>query len=46
MIANTFFMKVVIQAEALVGHESFVVMFGDDIIVDEAPLTKQLMNNC
>lgn len=39
-------MKAVIRAETLVGHESFVVMFDDDIIVDEVPLTKQLMNNC
>lgn len=35
----------VIQAKTFVGNEPFVVMLGDDIMVDEVPLTKQLMNN-
>ncbi|WP_414841217.1 UTP--glucose-1-phosphate uridylyltransferase GalU [Enterococcus saccharolyticus] len=35
----------VLQAKAFVGDEPFVVMLGDDIMVDEVPLTKQLMND-
>src|SRR5699024_5531694 len=35
----------VLQAKTFVGNEPFVVMLGDDIMVDEIPLTKQLMNN-
>lgn len=35
----------VLQAKAFVGDEPFVVMLGDDIMVDEIPLTKQLMND-
>lgn len=35
----------VLQAKTFVGNEPFVVMLGDDIMVDEVPLTKQLMNN-
>ncbi|MFL2143635.1 UTP--glucose-1-phosphate uridylyltransferase GalU [Ruoffia sp. FAM 20857] len=35
----------VYQARSFVGNEPFVVMLGDDIMVDEVPLTKQLMNN-
>lgn len=35
----------VLQAKAFVGNEPFVVMLGDDIMVDEIPLTKQLMND-
>ncbi|MFV8765455.1 UTP--glucose-1-phosphate uridylyltransferase GalU [Aerococcus urinaeequi] len=35
----------VLQAKTFVGDEPFVVMLGDDIMVDEVPLTKQLMNN-
>ncbi|MFO8069734.1 MAG: UTP--glucose-1-phosphate uridylyltransferase GalU [Alkalibacterium sp.] len=33
----------VLQAKAFVGDEPFVVMLGDDIMVDEVPLTKQLI---
>lgn len=35
----------VLQAKSFVGNEPFVVMLGDDIMVDEIPLTKQLMND-
>jgi UTP--glucose-1-phosphate uridylyltransferase len=35
----------VLQAKAFVGDEPFVVMLGDDIMVDEEPLTKQLMDD-
>lgn len=34
----------VLQAKAFVGDEPFVVMLGDDIMVDQTPLTKQLIN--
>ena len=34
----------VLQAKAFVGNEPFVVMLGDDIMEDELPLTKQLIN--
>ena len=33
----------VLQAKAFVGGEPFVIMFGDDIMRDEVPLTKQLI---
>lgn len=33
----------VLQAKAFVGNEPFVVMLGDDIMEDEVPLTKQLI---
>ncbi|AMB94300.1 UTP--glucose-1-phosphate uridylyltransferase GalU [Aerococcus sanguinicola] len=33
----------VLQAKAFVGDEPFVVMLGDDLMVDEEPLTKQLI---
>lgn len=35
----------VLQAKTFVGDEPFVVMLGDDLMVDEVPLTKQLMND-
>ncbi|MDR0690763.1 MAG: UTP--glucose-1-phosphate uridylyltransferase GalU [Streptococcaceae bacterium] len=35
----------VLQAEAFVGGEPFVVMLGDDLMMDKTPLTKQLMND-
>ena len=35
----------VLQAKAFVGDEPFVVMLGDDIMVDDEPLTKQLMDD-
>ncbi|MBG9979918.1 UTP--glucose-1-phosphate uridylyltransferase GalU [Facklamia sp. DSM 111018] len=35
----------VLQAKNFVGNEPFVVMLGDDLMVDQIPLTKQLMNN-
>lgn len=35
----------VLQAKAFVGDEPFVVMLGDDIMVDEVPLTMQLIND-
>ncbi|MBO6383961.1 UTP--glucose-1-phosphate uridylyltransferase GalU [Enterococcus casseliflavus] len=35
----------VLQAKAFVGDEPFIVMLGDDIMVDDTPLTKQLINN-
>ena len=34
----------VLQAKAFVGDEPFVVMLGDDVMTDEIPLTKQLIN--
>lgn len=34
----------VLQAKAFVGDEPFVVMLGDDIMVDSDPLTKQLID--
>lgn len=34
----------VLQAKAFVGDEPFVVMLGDDLMVDDIPLTKQLIN--
>ncbi|MGX7174401.1 UTP--glucose-1-phosphate uridylyltransferase GalU [Enterococcus ratti] len=33
----------VLQAKAFVGNEPFVVLLGDDLMVDQIPLTKQLM---
>lgn len=33
----------VLQAKAFVGDEPFVVMLGDDVMADEEPLTKQLI---
>lgn len=33
----------VLQTKAFVGDEPFVVMLGDDLMVDQVPLTKQLM---
>lgn len=33
----------VLQAKAFVGNEPFVVMLGDDLMVDQIPLTKQLI---
>lgn len=35
----------VLQAKSFVGDEPFVVMLGDDLMKDDIPLTKQLMNN-
>ena len=35
----------VLQAKSFVGNEPFVVMLGDDLMTDDIPLTKQLMNN-
>ena len=34
----------VLQAKAFVGDEPFVVMLGDDLMQDEVPLAKQLIN--
>lgn len=34
----------VLQAKAFVGNEPFVIMLGDDLMEDEVPLTKQLIN--
>lgn len=34
----------VLMAKDFVGNEPFVVMLGDDLMKDEVPLTKQLMN--
>ena len=34
----------VLQAKAFVGDEPFVVMLGDDLMQDEVPLSKQLIN--
>lgn len=33
----------VLQGKAFVGEEPFVVMLGDDLMVDETPLTRQLI---
>lgn len=33
----------VLQAKAFVGDEPFVVMLGDDVMADEVPLTRQLI---
>lgn len=33
----------VLQAKAFVGDEPFVVMLGDDVMADDVPLTKQLI---
>lgn len=35
----------VYQAKSFVANEPFVVMLGDDIMVDKVPLTKQLIDN-
>lgn len=35
----------VLQAKAFVGNEPFVIMLGDDIMADEVPLTKQLIDS-
>lgn len=35
----------VLQAKSFVGDEPFVVMLGDDLMKDEIPLTKQLIND-
>lgn len=35
----------VLQAKAFVGNEPFVVLLGDDIMEDEEPLTKQLIDS-
>ncbi|NEW66118.1 UTP--glucose-1-phosphate uridylyltransferase GalU [Carnobacteriaceae bacterium zg-84] len=35
----------VLQAKAFVGDEPFVVLLGDDIMHDEVPLTKQLIDS-
>ncbi|MFC4770827.1 UTP--glucose-1-phosphate uridylyltransferase GalU [Enterococcus hermanniensis] len=35
----------VLQAKSFVGNEPFVVMLGDDIMFDQVPLTRQLMDN-
>ena len=35
----------VLQAKSFVGDEPFVVMLGDDLMSDEVPLTKQLIDN-
>ena len=35
----------VLQAKAFVGDEPFVVMLGDDLMQDEVPLAKQLIND-
>ena len=35
----------VLQARAFVGNEPFVVMLGDDLMEDQVPLTKQLIDN-
>lgn len=35
----------VLQAKPFVGDEPFIVMLGDDLMVDDVPLTKQLMND-
>ncbi|RLK62549.1 UTP--glucose-1-phosphate uridylyltransferase [Atopobacter sp. AH10] len=34
----------VLQAKAFVGNEPFVVMLGDDLMTDEVPLTRQLID--
>lgn len=33
----------VLQAKAFVGNEPFVVMLGDDLMADDVPLTRQLI---
>ncbi|MDO4670924.1 MAG: UTP--glucose-1-phosphate uridylyltransferase GalU [Aerococcus sp.] len=35
----------VLQAKAFVGDEPFVVMLGDDLMMDEVPLTRQLIDS-
>lgn len=35
----------VLRAKAFVGNEPFVVMLGDNVMVDEIPLTKQLIDS-
>ena len=35
----------VLQAKSFVGNEPFVVMLGDDLMVDQVPLTKQLIDD-
>lgn len=35
----------VLQAKNFVGEEPFVVLLGDDLMTDEVPLTKQLIEN-
>lgn len=35
----------VLQARAFIGNEPFVVMLGDDVMVDQVPLTRQLIND-
>ncbi|HLQ40651.1 MAG TPA: UTP--glucose-1-phosphate uridylyltransferase GalU [Tetragenococcus sp.] len=35
----------ILQAKAFVGSEPFVVMLGDDLMKDQVPLSKQLMND-
>ncbi|WEV45456.1 UTP--glucose-1-phosphate uridylyltransferase GalU [Streptococcaceae bacterium ESL0687] len=35
----------VLQARAFIGDEPFVVMLGDDLMEDDVPLTKQLIND-
>ncbi|MFC0233051.1 UTP--glucose-1-phosphate uridylyltransferase GalU [Vagococcus entomophilus] len=35
----------VLQAKAFVGDEPFVVMLGDDLMMDDVPLTKQLIDD-
>lgn len=35
----------VLQAKTFVGDEPFVVLLGDDLMVDEVPLTKQLISD-
>lgn len=34
----------VLQAKAFVGNEPFAVLLGDDIMIDEIPLTKQMID--
>ncbi|AQP54321.1 UTP--glucose-1-phosphate uridylyltransferase GalU [Vagococcus penaei] len=35
----------VLQAKSFVGNEPFVVMLGDDLMTDDVPLTKQLIDD-
>ncbi|MCI1903074.1 MAG: UTP--glucose-1-phosphate uridylyltransferase GalU [Enterococcaceae bacterium] len=35
----------VLQARAFIGNEPFIVMLGDDVMVDQVPLTRQLIND-
>ncbi|MGY3766396.1 UTP--glucose-1-phosphate uridylyltransferase GalU [Vagococcus vulneris] len=35
----------VLQAKSFIGNEPFVVMLGDDLMNDDVPLTKQLIND-